>query len=589
MVLAVMMCLSGIAQAGTWTTTILSPTDIQYSGALGVSALQQMGWASINAVDHAVMWNGTMDSFIDLNPDNAVHSYGRAISNGKQVGTANFGTYDHAMLWNGSKDDWVDLNPGWAGAIMSTANGISGNQQVGTSTYGTVPDTHTHAGLWNGTAESWVDLNPTDVSGESIESIATATDGNQQVGYATFAGYTHAGLWTGSADTWVDLSPVGSGLSYASGVYGGHQVGEVTFNAGSHASMWSGTAESWVDLNPEGATWSSASSIHGNKQVGYSWGPNGQGACVWSGTADSVVYLDHAGEQYTLATGVYTDGNETWVSGYGYSFAPDYSSWEMKAMLWHYSNEAPTATIIAPNSTTPNSVNTPVVFSGSFTDPDTTDTHTAVWTITGGAQPVTVPATVTESNGSGSVSDTVDFAALGLGAGIYDIALTVTDSDGSTGSASSSVIVYDPNAGLVVAAGGFNSPSGAYVADPNVAGMATFEFACKYLKGASVPTTITEFQFRAARMLFHVQSCEWLIVSGARVQYKGSGRINGSGSYGYMLTAIDGSIDGSIVDKFRLKIWNKADGAVVYDNQMGASDQDDPTTPISFGNIVIRK
>ena len=55
-----------------------------------------------------------------------------------------------------------------------------------------------------------------------------------------------------------------------------------------------------------------------------------------------------------------------------------------------------------------------------------------------------------------------------------------------------------------------------------------------------------------------------------------------------MLTAIDGQIPGGGgVDKFRIKIWDKGSGGVVYDNQMGASDTADPTTAIAGGSIVI--
>jgi hypothetical protein len=35
-----------------------------------------------------------------------------------------------------------------------------------------------------------------------------------------------------------------------------------------------------------------------------------------------------------------------------------------------------------------------------------------------------------------------------------------------------------------------------------------------------------------------------------------------------------------------MKIWNKATGAIVYDNQLGASDADDPTTPVGSGSAI---
>lgn len=57
-----------------------------------------------------------------------------------------------------------------------------------------------------------------------------------------------------------------------------------------------------------------------------------------------------------------------------------------------------------------------------------------------------------------------------------------------------------------------------------------------------------------------------------------------------MLTAIDGQITGGGgADKFRIKIWDKATDTVVYDNQLGAPDDANPTTVIGGGNIKIHK
>ncbi len=105
------------------------------------------------------------------------------------------------------------------------------------------------------------------------------------------------------------------------------------------------------------------------------------------------------------------------------------------------------------------------------------------------------------------------------------------------------------------------------------------------------PVGQTEFQFKADNMNFHSSSYEWLVVAGARAQFKGVGTINGEGNYGFMLTAIDEKLTPStVVDLFRIKIWDKNNGdAVVYDNEMGDNDGDDPATEIGAGNIVIHK
>ena len=120
-------------------------------------------------------------------------------------------------------------------------------------------------------------------------------------------------------------------------------------------------------------------------------------------------------------------------------------------------------------------------------------------------------------------------------------------------------------------------------------GKATFRFVSKYKKGATVPTGETEFQTRAGNLDFHSDNYQWLVVAGTKAKYKGVGTINGSGNYGFMLSAIDGESKDN-PDLFRIKIWNIDDGeAVVYDNQMGDADDADPTTEIGGGNIAVHK
>jgi hypothetical protein len=44
-----------------------------------------------------------------------------------------------------------------------------------------------------------------------------------------------------------------------------------------------------------------------------------------------------------------------------------------------------------------------------------------------------------------------------------------------------------------------------------------------------------------------------------------------------------------VSDKFRIKIWDKATGEIIYDNMIGSDDMADPTTFIQGGSIVIQK
>jgi hypothetical protein len=243
-------------------------------------------------------------------------------------------------------------------------------------------------------------------------------------------------------------------------------------------------------------------------------------------------------------------------------------------------------TITGPPSGSIYSVGTPVNFTGEFTDNEGA-THTATWMF----DSITQSATVVEPSGStpGSADITYTFTQ----AGVYAVKLTVTNDCSLSGTAdtvdglTALVVIYDPGAGWVTGGGWINSPEGAYVPDPMLTGKANFGFVSKYQNGASVPTGNTEFHFNAAGFKFKSTSYEWLVVAGARAQYKGVGTVNGAGSYRFMLTAIDGqSPGGGGQDKFRIRIWSDGSG-LVYDNQLSAPDSDDPTTVLGGGSIVI--
>jgi hypothetical protein len=170
---------------------------------------------------------------------------------------------------------------------------------------------------------------------------------------------------------------------------------------------------------------------------------------------------------------------------------------------------------------------------------------------------------------------------------VYTIEVSVTDDDGGSGSDTVMVVVYDPNGGFVTGGGWITSPNGALTSDPSATGKANFGFVSKYKKGASVPDGQTEFQFQAGSLNFHSSSYQWLVVNqnGCRAQFKGTGTVNASGSYGFMLWAYDGNCnDEPGPDKFRIKIWNGSDeGSVVYDNGTAYSDGQ----PLGGGSIVI--
>ena len=227
---------------------------------------------------------------------------------------------------------------------------------------------------------------------------------------------------------------------------------------------------------------------------------------------------------------------------------------------------------------------TEISASADFSDPGSADTHTATWDWGDESQS---PGTVTESGGDGSVEDTHIYTE----PGVYTVELTVLDDDGGSDISSYQyVVVYDPDGSFVTGGGTIDSPPGAYPADPGLTGVAHFGFVSKYRKGASVPTGNTEFQFQAGGVDFKSTDYQWLVVAGARAQFKGTGTIKHTdGSYGFMLTAIDGDEPGGGgTDKFRIKIWDENDDTnVIYDNQLGDADDAGVTTVLRSGSIVI--
>jgi len=148
---------------------------------------------------------------------------------------------------------------------------------------------------------------------------------------------------------------------------------------------------------------------------------------------------------------------------------------------------------------------------------------------------------------------------------------------------------YDPwigQEGMVTGGGWIISPEGAYTSEPSLYGQATFGFVSMYKKGADIPTGKTQFNFQVADLNFHSDSYEWLVIAGPKAIYKGTGTINGTGDYGFMLSAIDEKLTSSTdVDMFRIKIWDKDTDSVIYDNKQDGEDG----TVVAGGQIVIHK
>ncbi|MFH1769189.1 MAG: PKD domain-containing protein [Parcubacteria group bacterium] len=217
----------------------------------------------------------------------------------------------------------------------------------------------------------------------------------------------------------------------------------------------------------------------------------------------------------------------------------------------------------------------------TFSDPGIFDTHVAQWnwgdgTISDGV--------VNESGGTGNVYGDHAYSLTG----VYIVTLSVTDNDGGSSNANYQyVVVYDSNqnSAFVTGGGRMQSQQGSYFLDPLSEGTANFGFNSKYQNGAAYPTGQVRFRLPAA-LTFASTSYDWLVVSGSKAQFKGSGTINGLGNYGFFITVNDDAI-GGMSDNLRIKIWDKANGDIIYDNQAGDPDNADALNPIEAGNLVI--
>jgi endonuclease G, mitochondrial len=196
-----------------------------------------------------------------------------------------------------------------------------------------------------------------------------------------------------------------------------------------------------------------------------------------------------------------------------------------------------------------------------YGDPGSADSHTATFNWDDGS-------TSTVNCAAGLCSGTRTYA----GAGVYGVSITVADDDGGTAAAVFNyVIVVNANGGSVT--------GGGYLGSGN--NKSNFNVNAKYLPSGTVSGNV---QFSANGFSFDATTMQWLVVSGSNAQIRGTGTVNGASGFAYLVTVADGS-----PDKFRIRVWNAATNATVYDNVTGASDDLDAANPqaIGGGNITV--
>ena len=243
--------------------------------------------------------------------------------------------------------------------------------------------------------------------------------------------------------------------------------------------------------------------------------------------------------------------------------------------------------ITDPQTGNPFRIGSTVSLNGVFWDKPG-NTHTAKWLLDGST---VANGTVTEPSGNqnGKISGSYKFNT----AGVYKLQMNVTDQTGIISYANTNndleaiVVIYDPNGGNAYGGGWYQSQAGALTDNPAAEGKASYGFAVNY-RNAAKPKGETQFEFKVGSFEFNALNFDYLSINGGFAQFRGTGKIiGGQSGIGFIMTVKDGAVDGSGIDKIRMKIYNRNTGYVYYDNQPGASDNAEPSAIVGANSSIV--
>jgi hypothetical protein len=274
---------------------------------------------------------------------------------------------------------------------------------------------------------------------------------------------------------------------------------------------------------------------------------------------------DGTGPRTVAVNGRTLELAHTWIDDGAYAVTVEVSDGKggtaTQALPVRVTNVAPTVVITGPAAGTPVLVGRPVALTGTVTDPGVGDVHTAGWTV----DTTEVAAQVDQA--TGAVTGTWTPTA----AGVYPVALTVDDGDGGRTTARTMVLVEDTagGQGKVTAGGGYDAPGG------------------RVHLGLVARTTGTN----AGQVLVQLPDqtvkstrVERVTVTGDRVDVRGTARGAGERELAYVVSLVDAR-SGDLV---RVRVTDRATGAVVHDSQPGAADGAAPTTRLQ-GSVTLHR
>lgn len=145
------------------------------------------------------------------------------------------------------------------------------------------------------------------------------------------------------------------------------------------------------------------------------------------------------------------------------------------------------------------------------------------------------------------------------------------------------------SSGFTHGSGFIQSSNGAVANDGSKSGQGEFRLNARIKKGGELQGRAS-FSFKNGNIDFQSTSYSRIIVSGNTAKVSGTGTVNGSGGNEFYISVVDEKSTGRnrVADKYRLRIVDSATREVVYDNQMGDSEEAKATYPITNGNILVK-
>lgn len=94
-----------------------------------------------------------------------------------------------------------------------------------------------------------------------------------------------------------------------------------------------------------------------------------------------------------------------------------------------------------------------------------------------------------------------------------------------------------------------------------------------------------DFKFHGGKIDLKSTEIDYLVLRNHVAHFKGSGNLKGTGDVAFFVSLVDGKVLGFRTDYFRMKIWDKASGAVIYDNEPGAPLPSEASQALGNGSI----